>query len=85
MGKGTAAIISDMNQPLGHNVGNALEVAESIECLRGNGEDELVEITMELAAQMLLIAKKAPDEIRRLADVAGEGGLRERPWKNSAR
>ncbi len=44
----TRAVLSDMNQPLGVGVGNALEVAEAVACLKGEGPDELAELTCEL-------------------------------------
>lgn len=55
MGRGMAALISDMNQPLGRTAGNAVEVVEAIETLRGNGPEDLVEITLELTALMLVL------------------------------
>ena len=60
MNKGMVALLTDMNQPLGRTAGNALEIIESIECLQGrrNGED-LMNITFELGAEMLLLGKKA--------------------------
>ena len=60
-GKGMAAIVTDMNQPLGRTAGNALEVVETIETLRGNGPADLVDITLELAAHMLTLTGLAPD------------------------
>src|SRR5712692_1456932 len=55
MGKRVVALITDMDQPLGRNVGNALEVAECIEVLRGEGPDDLRALCLELAAWMLLL------------------------------
>lgn len=52
-GRKTIAIISDMNEPLGYAVGNALEVAEAVEVLKGNGEKRLVELCIILGAYML--------------------------------
>ncbi len=59
VGRCTKAVISDMDQPLGFAVGNALEVIEAIETLKGNGPEDFTLLCMELGAQMLLSAKKA--------------------------
>lgn len=56
MGMPTRALITDMNQPLGRMVGNALEVREVIDCLRGNGPEDLMRVTNELTAEMMLLA-----------------------------
>ncbi len=53
MGKKVAALITDMNQPLGNNVGNSLEVVECIDVLRGGGPDDLRELCLELSGWML--------------------------------
>ena len=50
------ALITDMNQPLGRTVGNALEVAEAVETLRGQGAPDLLAVTLALATEMLLLA-----------------------------
>jgi thymidine phosphorylase len=52
----TTALLSDMSVPLGRAVGNALEVAESVEVLRGGGPPDVVELTVELARVMLRLA-----------------------------
>jgi pyrimidine-nucleoside phosphorylase len=54
-GKKMAAVVTDMNQPLGRTAGNALEVKETIETLRGEGPADLVSITIELSAHMLVL------------------------------
>jgi thymidine phosphorylase len=54
-GKRVRALITGMSQPLGRAVGNALEVIESIETLKGRGPQDLVEISRELAAHMFLL------------------------------
>lgn len=61
-GKKTVAVITDMDEPLGNAVGNALEVKEAIEALRGNGPKDLMEVVTALAVQMLLLAGRAEDE-----------------------
>lgn len=53
------ALISDMNQPLGNAVGNAIEVREAIETLQGNGPKDFREHCLVLASHMLLLAEKA--------------------------
>jgi len=55
----TIALLSDMDSPLGEACGNALEVEESIHCLRGEGPKDLRELTLAQAAEMLLVAKVA--------------------------
>lgn len=58
-GKKTYAIITDMNEPLGEMVGNALEVQEAIQVLQGQGEARLTKVAMTLASYMVLGAGKA--------------------------
>ncbi len=61
-GRSIGAVISDMNQPLGNAVGNALEVIEAIETLKGQGPQDFVEHCLVVATQLLLLAHAAPDE-----------------------
>ena len=60
MGKKMVALITDMDQPLGRNIGNALEVAECVEILRGNftGSEDLVELTLELCGWMFFLGER---------------------------
>jgi pyrimidine-nucleoside phosphorylase len=60
----TIAVISDMNQPLGKSIGNALEVIEAIQTLKGEGPADLLEICLQLGSYMVVIAGKAktPEE-----------------------
>ncbi|MBL9187870.1 MAG: thymidine phosphorylase [Opitutaceae bacterium] len=61
-GKNVRALLTAMDQPLGRAVGNALEVAESIACLRGAGPADLMEVTYALGVHMLLLGGVAKDE-----------------------
>ncbi|MEU3141670.1 thymidine phosphorylase [Nocardiopsis alba] len=63
----TVALLTDMESPLGRQVGNALEVAEAVEVLSGGGPADVVELTVALAREMLLAAGLTP----------GEGGTRD--------
>jgi pyrimidine-nucleoside phosphorylase len=60
MGVPTAALVTDMNQPLGRMAGNAVEVNESIDALRGAGPADLMELTLELGAELLVLAQREP-------------------------
>lgn len=62
LGRKVAAVISDMNQPLGLAVGNALEVKEALDTLRGQGPEDFLEHCLAIASQMLILAGKARDE-----------------------
>jgi pyrimidine-nucleoside phosphorylase len=59
IGRSTMAVISDMSQPLGRAIGNALEVEEAIETLRGNGPKDLEDLCIALGSHMVVLAKKA--------------------------
>ena len=56
----TSALLTDMSTPLGRKIGNALEVEESVEVLAGGGPADVVELTVDLAREMLRLAGK-PD------------------------
>lgn len=62
-GKRTVALITDMDIPLGHNIGNSLEVIEAVETLKGKGPADLTEVCLNLAANMLYLAGKGDMEI----------------------
>ena len=57
-GRRVAAMITDMDTPLGHNIGNSLEVMESMDVLKGHGPADLTEVCLQLAANMLVLAGK---------------------------
>jgi pyrimidine-nucleoside phosphorylase len=69
-GRKAVALLSDMNQPLGFAVGNALEVKEAIDTLHGGGPPDFREHCLEVSAHMLMLAEKASTEkaARKLAE-----------------
>ncbi len=70
-GKKTVAVITDMDEPLGNAVGNALEVKEAIAALRGEHPGELVELCLTLGACILTAAGLAPDDAAARAMLEG--------------
>lgn len=74
-GRKTAAVLTDMEMPLGRTIGNALETAEAVDVLRGRGEARLTALCIELTAQMLVLADKGelPD-CRRMAQQSIKDG-----------
>ena len=58
-GREVVALLSDMNQPLGHAVGNSLEVIEAIETLKDNGPEDFLEHCLHVSAHMLVLGKRA--------------------------
>jgi pyrimidine-nucleoside phosphorylase len=75
-GRKAAALLSDMNQPLGRTVGNALEVREAIDTLRGRGPDDFREHCLTVAVHMLLLGELAAgeDQARQMATTALDSG-----------
>ena len=74
-GKRISALITDMDRPLGYAVGNSLEVVEAIEALQGKGPEDLVELSLALASQILFLADKGTlEECRALAQDAITSG-----------
>ena len=74
-GRKVAALITDMDTPLGHNIGNSLEVIESVEVLKGHGPADLTEVCYQLAANMLYLAGKGTlEECSRMAEEAVASG-----------
>ena len=61
LGVNTSAMITDMNQPLGRMIGNAVEIDESVDILQGEGPADVTELTLQLGAQLLVQAGTQPD------------------------
>jgi pyrimidine-nucleoside phosphorylase len=75
-GRRVTALLSDMNQPLGNAVGNALEVKEAIATLQGHGPEDFWEHCLTVAAHMLLVGEKAHqlEEAREIAEKTWKAG-----------
>lgn len=79
-GRRAVAVLSDMNQPLGYAVGNALELREAIDTLHGHGPEDFYEHCMEIASHMLVIGGKVQD-LREGRDLAEEALREGRAWQ----
>ncbi|MDP8214559.1 MAG: pyrimidine-nucleoside phosphorylase [Candidatus Euphemobacter frigidus] len=75
-GRQANALITDMNQPLGYCAGNALEIRETIACLKGEGPRDLMTVVMEIAGMMLLMGGRSSsiEEGKTLAQLALDEG-----------
>ncbi len=74
-GRKIAALITDMDVPLGHNIGNSLEIIEAVETLKGNGPEDLTELSVLLSAKLLQLAGKGSfEECKELAKSKIEDG-----------
>ena len=81
-GRRTAALVSDMDIPLGYNIGNSLEVAEAVDTLRAAGPEDLTAVCLELAAGLLVLAGQGEhDECRQRAQRALQDGSAFEKWK----
>ncbi|NOY41567.1 MAG: thymidine phosphorylase [Planctomycetes bacterium] len=81
MGVSTTALLTDMNQPLGRQVGNAIEVNEAVAALEGNGPSDLMEVTLALGAEVLVSAGQADasgDARKQLQKTIDSGAAREK-------
>jgi pyrimidine-nucleoside phosphorylase len=79
-GRKAVAIISDMNQPLGKAVGNALELKEAIDTLHGHGPEDFWQHCLEIAAHMLALGSKAPN-LQAARQLAQEGIRSGQAWE----
>jgi pyrimidine-nucleoside phosphorylase/thymidine phosphorylase len=80
-GKRTVALLTRMDEPLGRTIGNALEVVEAVELLRGGGPEDLARCTEELCVEMLLLARVAEgrdDAVRRVRAAVASGRAMEK-------
>lgn len=74
-GRNTSAVITNMERPLGFNIGNALEVKEAIDVLNNNGAEDLKEVCLTLATQIVALSKGiSTDEARILTEDALKSG-----------
>lgn len=74
-GRKCTAVLTDMNKPLGRTVGNSLEVIEAIDALKGNAPEDLTEVSLTLAAEMIFTAGKGTEEeCRAMAENAVASG-----------
>lgn len=85
MGKKAVALLTAMDTPLGYKTGNYLEVEESLECLQGKGPEDIMELTYELGARMLILGEKAStveEGIAKCKEVVANGKALEKFLEN---
>ena len=70
-GRQTVALVTAMNNPLGRSVGNALEIQEALDALAGEGDEELLEVSLRVASEMCRLARVSADPERVLRSGAG--------------
>lgn len=88
-GRRATAFVTDMDEPLGYCVGNALEVAEAAEVLRGRGEPRLTELCLALASEMTRLAlgisaKEAEERVREALETGGALKNSRSGWRRRA-
>lgn len=83
----TMAIISDMSQPLGNAIGNANEIVEAVDALKGEGPEDLMEMVYTLGSQMVVLAKKAEtlEEARQMLEENIKNGKATEKFKEMIR
>jgi pyrimidine-nucleoside phosphorylase len=74
-GRRTVALVTAMDNPLGRSVGNALEVQEALDALAGNGDEELLEVSLGVAREMCRLARVTVDPVQVLRSGAGREKL----------
>jgi pyrimidine-nucleoside phosphorylase len=81
-GRTVVCLLTDMDQPLGAAVGNALEVREALATVRGNGPPDFTELVLDASARLLALSDLGVDEAegRRRAETAVDDGRAERTW-----
>lgn len=83
-GKKIAALVTDMNKPLGNAIGNSLEVIEAVKTLKGEGSEDLTDLCIELSAKILQLAGKGEyEKCRQLAKNAVSNGKAYETFKKS--
>lgn len=86
-GRNTAAVITNMDRPLGNNIGNSLEVIEAVKVLKNNGPEDLKEVCLILASEIVSLSKNISiEEARKLTENAltsGKAFLKFEKWISS--